>query len=165
MTDILPTGYQVAYNAKTLLSSDQPARTEDGDIYRKSGICVIIGCGPVSRCCYSVCVSQAERFQVGLCAISAACTLFETVYATDIATQRLEAATRHGAIALPLIELKEEVARVTKGLGVDACLEVVGHGSALLTALELIRPYGVISSCGIHTHDIVIPGPLCYAKK
>jgi len=47
MTDILPTGYQVAYHAKTLLLSDQPARTE-ADIHKKSGVCVVIGCGPVS---------------------------------------------------------------------------------------------------------------------
>jgi threonine dehydrogenase-like Zn-dependent dehydrogenase len=49
MADILPTGYQVAYNAKTLLSSDQPARTEKDDILDKSGVCVVIGCGPVSE--------------------------------------------------------------------------------------------------------------------
>ena len=54
---------------------------------------------------------------------------------------------------------------MTKGLGVDACLEVVGHASALMTALELIRPYGAISSCGVHTHDLAIPGSMLYAKK
>lgn len=48
LTDILPTGYQVAYNAKTLLSSDVP-ETAANAIQQQSGVCVVIGCGPVSH--------------------------------------------------------------------------------------------------------------------
>jgi threonine dehydrogenase-like Zn-dependent dehydrogenase len=44
-------------------------------------------------------------------------------------------------------------------------LEVVGHESALLHAMKLVRFYGVISSCGVHTHDFQIPGAMLYGKK
>jgi threonine dehydrogenase-like Zn-dependent dehydrogenase len=91
--------------------------------------------------------------------------MFEKVYATDIALHRLEAASKHGAIALPLEELKTRLAGDSGGRGADAVLEVVGHGSALLTALDLVRPFGVVSSCGVHTHDVTINGATLYAKK
>jgi threonine dehydrogenase-like Zn-dependent dehydrogenase len=87
------------------------------------------------------------------------------VYATDIATHRLEAATRHGAIALSKTELEKEVLRITSGRGADAVLEVVGHESALLHAIELVRPFGVVSSCGVHTHTLSLVGSQLYAKK
>lgn len=103
--------------------------------------------------------------QVGLCAITSACSLFEKVFATDIAPHRLEAARKHGAIALPKDSLKKAVLEATEGRGADACLEVVGHESALITAMELARPYGVISSCGVHTHAAALPGDMLYGKK
>lgn len=102
---------------------------------------------------------------MGLCAISSALTMFETVLATDIALQRLEAAQRHGAIALPLDQLRKKVAVLTKGRGADVILEVVGHNSALVTATELARPFGVISSCGVHNLPVSLPGTALYGKK
>jgi threonine dehydrogenase-like Zn-dependent dehydrogenase len=42
MTDIIPTGYSVAQNARTLLDTDGPRG-------RRGEVCVVIGCGPVSR--------------------------------------------------------------------------------------------------------------------
>jgi len=102
---------------------------------------------------------------VGLCAISSACSLFDEVYATDIAIHRLEAAERHGAIALSATALGSEIARITSGRGADAVLEVVGHESALLHAIELVRPFGVISSCGVHTQTLGLMGSQLYAKK
>jgi hypothetical protein len=41
MTDILPTGYSVAKNARSLLELDGPRQ--------KGEVCVVIGCGPVSE--------------------------------------------------------------------------------------------------------------------
>jgi threonine dehydrogenase-like Zn-dependent dehydrogenase len=87
------------------------------------------------------------------------------VYATDIAAHRLDLARAHGAIALPLDELKTELAKATDGRGADAVLEVVGHASALVTAVDLVRPFGAISSCGVHTQDITLSGSMIYAKK
>ena len=87
------------------------------------------------------------------------------MYATDLSPGRIELAKKHGAIALQLEDLKTQVLKATGGRGADAVLEVVGHESALQTAMELARPYGVISSCGVYTGNISIPGHLLYGKK
>jgi threonine dehydrogenase-like Zn-dependent dehydrogenase len=91
--------------------------------------------------------------------------MFDTVLATDITPSRLKAAEKHGAIALPLEELKDKLASLTEGRGADAVLEVVGHGAALVTALELARPFGAISSCGVHNLPLSLPGSTLYNKK
>lgn len=46
MTDILPTGYSTAMNARRLADEDR-AESENGRMPKK-GVCVVIGCGPVS---------------------------------------------------------------------------------------------------------------------
>lgn len=46
MTDILPTGYSAAYNARKLLGEDWTAAGADAS--GKKGVCVVLGCGPVS---------------------------------------------------------------------------------------------------------------------
>ncbi|ORX34455.1 chaperonin 10-like protein [Kockovaella imperatae] len=137
MADILPTGFSVAMNARML----------SGKIETK-GVAVVIGCGPV-----------------GLCAITSATTMYETVFATDLYIPRLEAAKRHGAIALPLADLEEELSKRTDGQGADAVLEVVGHPSAMVTAMKLARPCGVISSCGVHSREIGLDGEMLYDKN
>jgi threonine dehydrogenase-like Zn-dependent dehydrogenase len=153
MADILPTGYYTAYNARHALDDWQvdvknfkqgTAQQPEG----KRGVAVVIGCGPV-----------------GLCAISSAVTMFEKVFATDIAEHRLEAARKHGAVALTGDALKQAILEATEGRGADAALEVVGHQGAIDTAVDLVRPFGVISSCGVHTHDVTIPGSALYGKK
>ncbi|WWC71078.1 uncharacterized protein I206_105031 [Kwoniella pini CBS 10737] len=141
MADILPTGYSAASNARSLLDGPEGKN-------RKDGVCVVIGCGPV-----------------GLCAISSAKTLFSKVFATDLATSRLALAEKHGAIALPSSELKQAVLNATEGRGADAVLEVVGHEGALLTALDLVRPYGAVSSVGVHSKNINLNGGGLYDKN
>lgn len=44
-------------------------------------------------------------------------------------------------------------------------LEVVGNPKALIAAVDLVRPYGVISSCGVHNHLIGLEGSTLYNKK
>ncbi|WWD18769.1 hypothetical protein CI109_103224 [Kwoniella shandongensis] len=145
MADILPTGYSAAWNAWKLLDMGGGERGGKGE---QKGVCVVIGCGPV-----------------GLCAISSAKTLFGTVYATDLTTSRLSLAEKHGAIALPSSELGPAVLKATEGRGADAVLEIVGHPSALYSALELVRPYGAVSSVGVHSKDLTINGGLLYDKN
>ncbi|WWC96485.1 hypothetical protein V866_003353 [Kwoniella sp. B9012] len=140
MADILPTGYSAAANARSLL--DGPGEK------KKDGVCVVIGCGPV-----------------GLCAISSALTLFSKVFATDLTSSRLALAEKHGAIALPSSELKKAVLEATEGRGADAVLEVVGHEGALLTALDIVRPYGAVSSVGVHSQQIKLNGGDLYDKN
>lgn len=91
--------------------------------------------------------------------------MFEKVYATDLQPARLKLAEKHGAIALPSDQLKAAVMEATNGRGADAALEVVGHPGALMTAIELVRAYGAVSSCGVHTHAITLDGDTLYSKK
>lgn len=44
MTDILPTGYSAAYNARKLLGEEWGG---SGGVKEKKGVCVVMGCGPV----------------------------------------------------------------------------------------------------------------------
>lgn len=152
MTDILPTGYSCAFNARRLLDDDMEAPWSIADLQagrvKPKGVAVVIGCGPV-----------------GLCAISSAKTLFETVYATDLNTARLAVAEKHGAIALPANELMQAVLKATDGRGADAVLEVVGHGSALNAAFDYVRPYGAVSSVGVHNLKFEIDGDVLYSKN
>nr|XP_018262019.1 alcohol dehydrogenase [Kwoniella dejecticola CBS 10117]OBR84177.1 alcohol dehydrogenase [Kwoniella dejecticola CBS 10117] len=151
MADILPTGYSAAANARALLDGSASFSSEeekDTSKKKRDGVCVVIGCGPV-----------------GLCAISSAKTLFSQVFATDLALSRLALAEKHGAIALPSPELKKAVLDATDGRGADAVLEVVGHEGALLTALDLVRPYGAVSSVGVHSKEIRLNGGGLYDKK
>jgi len=47
MTDILPTGYSAAHNARKLLGEEWGAAgAQDSG---KKGVCVVMGCGPVSQ--------------------------------------------------------------------------------------------------------------------
>lgn len=64
MADIFPTGYFAAKNAWTLLNQ---LERQDPNL-----VVVVVGCGPV-----------------GLCAITAACDRFPTVYAIDSVDERL----------------------------------------------------------------------------
>lgn len=61
--------------------------------------------------------------------------------------------------------MKQAVLDATEGRGADAVLEIVGHESALRSAMDLARPYGVISSCGVHTHETKLDGVGLYGKK
>nr|XP_031864499.1 uncharacterized protein CI109_000414 [Kwoniella shandongensis]KAA5531571.1 hypothetical protein CI109_000414 [Kwoniella shandongensis] len=172
MADILPTGYSAAWNAWKLLDMGGGERGGKGE---QKGVCVVIGCGPSIKTKMSGEDSNTriqrrsyiDEFtpQVGLCAISSAKTLFGTVYATDLTTSRLSLAEKHGAIALPSSELGPAVLKATEGRGADAVLEIVGHPSALYSALELVRPYGAVSSVGVHSKDLTINGGLLYDKN
>lgn len=53
----------------------------------------------------------------------------------------------------------------TEGRGADAVLEVVGNQGAFDTALSIVRPYGAVSSVGVHAGELKIDGGLLYDKK
>lgn len=74
-------------------------------------------------------------------------------------------AERYGAIALdPEADPASKMSSLTDGRGPDCVLEVVGHPSALEAATKLVRIGGVVSSCGVHNEELVLPGPLAYGK-
>ncbi|KAL9933181.1 hypothetical protein V8E36_007899 [Tilletia maclaganii] len=143
LADVFPTGYFVASNGLQLLSEPE----------RKDAKVVILGCGPV-----------------GLCAITSATHLYgkDKVIAVDGVAERLEQAKKHGAahtINLTDENVAERVKELTGGRGADVVCEVVGSAQALQLALDLVRPWGAISSCGVHTHEVSLPGGALYAKN
>jgi threonine dehydrogenase-like Zn-dependent dehydrogenase len=102
-----------------------------------SGVYAVIGCGPV-----------------GLAAITATRHLGgERILAVDSVPERLRRARDLGARTVdyrndsPLEAIRE----LSEGRGADAVLEVVGSPSATRTALDLVRPGGVVASVGVHT--------------
>lgn len=123
MADIFPTGYFAASRfLKNLNERD-----------RKEYTVVCVGCGPV-----------------GLCAITSALTMVNTVYAVDSVPERLAEAEKLGAKPInlndnPLQKIKD----ATDGRGADVVMEVVGHADAFQLCFDMIRPWGQISSIGV----------------
>ncbi|KAI8212041.1 hypothetical protein K4K52_009009 [Colletotrichum sp. SAR 10_76] len=102
----------------------------------------VVGCGPV-----------------GLCAIVAAANLRpQRLLAIDSVIDRLERAEKLGAKPLNLLDgmanLQAQIEAVTEGRGADIVIEAVGLSPALRTAFEIVRPFGVISSIGVHSQNI-----------
>ncbi|ELQ44209.1 S-(hydroxymethyl)glutathione dehydrogenase [Pyricularia oryzae Y34] len=130
MADIWPTGYFGASNAFKLLEA-----TPDP-------VVVVIGCGPV-----------------GLCAVVAALEHKpKHLFAIDGVDSRLDLARGLGAEPLNFVTDREgmfkRIMEVTGGRGVDAVVEVVGLKDALRTAFDILRPFGVISSIGVHSTEL-----------
>ncbi|KAI9632895.1 chaperonin 10-like protein [Dioszegia hungarica] len=144
LCDILPTGYSCAYHGRRLLDEDDDREMTSP----MDGVAVVIGCGPV-----------------GLCCISSAKLMFKTVYATDPSPARRALAEKHGAIALPLDELHPAILQATDGRGADAALELVGNEAALKTSMDLVRPFGAVSSIGMHIKPLTLSGEYLYSKK
>ncbi|RPA94260.1 GroES-like protein [Choiromyces venosus 120613-1] len=143
MADIFPTGYFAASNG---LSQLTPTQCENA-------IVVLIGCGPV-----------------GLCALIAATSFNPArIFAIDSVPSRLELAKSLGAEPLNFMEDKEGVKKrileATDGRGADVVLEVVGNSPALRMGFDVVRPWGVISSVGVHNAEIPFTGNEAYNKN
>jgi len=143
MADIFPTGFFCARNAFASFLASRHA----------SSTAVLIGCGPV-----------------GLCALVAALDYKpKHLFAIDAVPSRLELARSLGAEPLNFKEdyegTKKRIMEVTQGRGADVVMEVVGLAPALRTAYELVRPFGFISSVGVHNAEIPISGNEAYAKN
>jgi len=139
MADIFPTGYFAASRYLKNLSERD----------RKEFTVVCVGCGPV-----------------GICAITAALTMVDKVYVIDSVPERLEEAKRIGAIPIHLNN--DPVAKIkaaSGGRGADVVMEVVGHADAFHLAFDMIRPFGQISSIGVHTEPINMNGLMMYGKN
>ena len=118
--DVLSTGYFCAEQASI----------------QKGGCWVVVGCGPVA-----------------LCSILAARELgAERIFAIDRVPERLALATAFGANALNFEtqDFRGEIFEATQGRGADAVLEGVGNATAHRSALDLLRPGGVLSVVGVH---------------
>jgi len=133
MADIFPTGYFAASNG---FSAFKPEETKDLTV-------VLIGCGPV-----------------GLCGLINA-TEYEPkhLFAVDGVDSRLEQAKKLGAHEVFNFQTQRElldkrVKEVTDGRGADLVIEIVGLSPALKMGFELLRPWGVISSVGVHNGEV-----------
>jgi len=143
MADIFPTGYFGATNAFKLLTPEQVSES----------VVVVIGCGPV-----------------GICAVIAALNCKpKMVFAVDSVDSRLEHAKELGAEPLNFAKdkdgMQKRIKEVTEGRGADIVVEVVGSSPALRTGFDLIRPWGIISSIGVHNAEIPWSGNEAYGKN
>lgn len=132
MADIFPTGYFGAYNAFSQLTKEQIAEST----------VVVIGCGPV-----------------GLCAlINAGDYKPKHLFAVDSIEPRLDLAKSLGAEPLNFQTdpegLKKRIKEVTDGRGADVVIEVVGLSPALRLGFDVLRPWGIISSVGVHNAEV-----------
>lgn len=132
MAGIFPTGY---FGVKSAVDISP-------EIDFKEATVVIVGCGPV-----------------GLCAVVAAAHRQpKHLFAVDSAVDRLEQARALGAEPLNFHTDREEMERrvkeVTQGRGADIVIEAVGLSPALRTSFDLVRPFGTISSIGVHNGQV-----------
>jgi threonine dehydrogenase-like Zn-dependent dehydrogenase len=132
MGDIFPTGYFAAQNAFKNATAAQIAEQT----------VVIIGCGPVGLCALINALEYKPKH----------------VLAVDCVPSRLDLARSLGAESWDFKNdreaLERRVSELTNGRGADAVIEVVGMSPALRMGFELLRPWGVISSVGVHNGEV-----------
>ena len=132
MADIFPTGWFGARNGFKDLSQEQIAEST----------VVVIGCGPVGLCALINAVEYKPKH----------------IIAVDSNEPRLELAKSLGAepwnFAKDREGLNKRVKDLTDGRGADVVIEVVGLSPALEMGFQLLRPWGVISSIGVHNAEV-----------
>lgn len=143
MADIFPTGFFAARNAFQALS--------ESDVSDSTAL--LFGCGPVGICAL---ISALEWKPKHLIAI-------------DSVPSRLELAKSLGAetwnFQTDADGLRQRVMDLTDGRGADVAIEVVGLSPALRMAFEMLRPWGTISSVGVHNDSIPWTGNEAYGKN
>ncbi|KAJ5123777.1 hypothetical protein N7448_009874 [Penicillium atrosanguineum] len=143
MADIFPTGYFAARNAFQAL---------DPEAIQNSTV-LLFGCGPVGICAL---VSALEYHPKHLIAV-------------DSIESRLQLAQGLGAESWNYLKsehgLRNRVKELTDGRGADIVIEVVGHSSALRLGFEMLRPWGILSSVGVHNGEIPWTGNEAYGKN
>ncbi|OMP87001.1 putative zinc-type alcohol dehydrogenase-like protein AdhB [Diplodia seriata] len=131
MADIFPTGYFAAANAFSSLAKDDIA---DATV-------VVIGCGPVGLCALINAVDYKPKH----------------LFAVDSIEDRLNLAKSLGAEPLNFQTdregLDKRIKEVTEGRGADVVIEVVGLSPALKLGFDILRPWGIISSVGVHNGE------------
>lgn len=143
MADIFPTGYFAAKNAFEGLPEETISQST----------VVLVGCGPVGLCAL---VNALEYKPAHLLAV-------------DGIPDRLERAKTLGAepwnYQTDMEGLEKRVKELTNGRGADTVIEVVGHSDALAMGFKLLRPWGNISSIGVHNGEIPWTGNQAYGKN
>ncbi|KAI0739281.1 chaperonin 10-like protein [Daedaleopsis nitida] len=159
LADILPTGVFAAMQAlqhpkiaPILTGKPYPYGGFDGD---RALTIAVIGLGPVGVC------ATVSLLDI-LAGVESSQGLVYQVIAIDpleSRRQKMEAVYKaidasgkgSGRFAVASIEDGKLLASEwTQGAGCNAILEVVGNNSALTLAYDLVRPFGIISSVGVH---------------
>lgn len=160
MADIFPTGFFAARNALKDLTGTN--NNEFNNLSKtEPPVIAVIGCGPVGLC--------------GIISITHLAPKGSIIYAIDTVPDRLNEAQKLGAIPIRLDPSKpladdpngplHVIQKATNGRGADAIMEIVGRPDALRLAFELVRPFGRISSVGVHNAEIPIAGNEAYDKN
>ncbi|KAF2476856.1 GroES-like protein [Lindgomyces ingoldianus] len=143
MADIFPTGYFAAHNAFKEMSPEEV----------KESTVVLIGCGPVALCALVNLVDFKPKHLLAVDSIPSRLDLAKSLGAEPWNFQN----DREG--------LEKRVKELTNGRGADAVVEVVGLSPALKIGFDLLRPWGVISSVGVHNGEIPWTGNEAYGKN
>lgn len=132
MADIFPTGFFGARNAFKDFTPEAASQST----------AVLLGCGPVGLCALVNLLDYKPKH----------------LFAVDSVDSRLELAKSLGAEPLNFQKDKEgmmnRIKEVTDGRGADVVIEVVGLSAALRMAFDMVRPWGVISSIGVHNAEV-----------
>ncbi|KAF8552756.1 hypothetical protein OG21DRAFT_1339277 [Imleria badia] len=184
LCDILPTGvfaaFQALNNPKTLpmltsrsypqssgaalLDVSVPFKAED-----KVLTIAIVGLGPVGVCACIALLDMlyARDVEFRIVAIDPTEIRRKKVEAIYAKVSEAYGKQRDGHLEVSDIEAsKEVVARWTQGIGCNIVLEVVGNTSALSLSYELVRPFGCITSVGVHAErQVPYTGRQLYNKN
>lgn len=105
---------------------------------------------------------------VGLCAAMAAAAIGAVqVIVIDKVEARLKEAANHGALTVNASEgdATDAVMDLTDWRGADVVIDAVGHESALISAISLVRAGGILSIPGVYTEEaITLPFGELYLK-
>jgi len=188
LADILPTGCFAALqalqhpNVLPYISGKPYPASSPLSTFSKAPILEVVDADLLSDVERRLTVAIVGLGPVGLCALVALLHLLEQlgckdfqIVAIDLLDARVQKAER---VINQLGELKgtvkcanPEEAKVlvkkwTEGVGCSAVIEVVGYNPALTLSFELIRPFGVIASVGVHQTDgLPLTGAQCYSKN
>ncbi|GAB7351968.1 hypothetical protein MBLNU459_g2496t1 [Dothideomycetes sp. NU459] len=143
MADIFPTGYFAASNAFKQLSEAQI----------KESTVVLLGLGPVGLCALVNALDYKPKHLFAVDSVESRLKLAESLGAEPWNFQT----NREG--------LEKRIKEVTQGRGADVVIEVVGLSPALKLGFDLLRPWGVISSVGVHNGEIPWTGNQAYGKN
>ncbi|EKD15800.1 uncharacterized protein L3040_003589 [Drepanopeziza brunnea f. sp. 'multigermtubi'] len=143
MADIFPTGYFGAQNAFKGLDAETISQS----------VVVLIGCGPVGLCALINALEYKPKIVLAVDRVESRLALAKKLGAEPWNDQQ----DREG--------LERRVKELTDGRGADMVIEGVGHADALKMGFQLLRPWGVISSFGVHHEPIPWTGDEAYGKN
>ncbi|KAH0376924.1 GroES-like protein, partial [Aureobasidium melanogenum] len=143
MADIFPTGMFAAKNAFKELSKEEA----------QESTVILLGLGPVGLCALVNALDYKPKH----------------LLAVDSVDSRLQQAKGLGAepwnFQTDREGLEQRVKELTDGRGADVVIEVVGLSPALKLGFDLLRPWGIISSVGVHNAEIPWTGNQAYNKN